>query len=127
MKTINKTFTNNEIYQLATELVGSFNDNMMYLPAAVNYSIQKNKKTLLEIATEIEQERTNIIKHYANIDDSGNYQIPQDLIDIVNHELMGILSIKQEIKIYTFKIEEIVDVQLTSAQMSSIMFMIEEE
>ena len=127
MKTINKVFTNDKIYQLASALVGSFNDNERYLPAAVNYSIQKNKATLLSIAQEIETIRTDIIKHYATIDAEGNYQVPTELIDTVNKELADVLNLEQELKIYIFKIEEIADVQLTSAQMSSIMFMIEEE
>lgn len=127
MKTINKILTNGEIYDLAIRFSKSFMDNELYLPAAVNYSIQKNKTIISEMAKEIEQHRINIIHHYGEILENGNVIVPENKIDNANKEINDLLSIEQEVKIYTFKIEEIADVQLTSAQMSSIMFMIEEE
>ena len=127
MRTINKILTNGEIYNLAMCLSNSFVDNELYLPAAVNYSIQKNKTIISELVQEIEQHRINIIHHYGEILEDGNIRVPENKVDDANKEINDLLSIEQEIKIYTFKIEEIADVQLTSAQMSSIMFMIEEE
>ena len=127
MKTINKILTNGEIYNLAMHLSNSFVDNELYLPAAVNYSIQKNKTIISELAQEIEQHRINIIYHYGEVLEDGNIKVPEDKVNEANKEINDLLLIEQELKLYTFKIEEIADVQLTSAQMSSIMFMIEEE
>jgi hypothetical protein len=39
MKTINKTFTNNEIYSYAIALTNNFPESDAYMPAAVAYSI----------------------------------------------------------------------------------------
>lgn len=127
MKTINKILTNGEIYNLAMRLSNSFVDNELYLPAAVNYSIQKNKTIISELAQEIEQHRIHIIHHYGEILEDGNIKVPEDKVDDANKEINDLLLIEQELKLYTVKIEEIADVQLTSAQMSSIMFMIDEE
>ena len=127
MKTINKILTNGEIYNLAMHLSNSFIDNELYLPAAVNYSIQKNKTIISELAQEIEQHRINIIYHYGEVLEDGNIKVPEDKVNDANKEINDLLLIEQELKLYTFKIEEIANVQLTSAQMSSIMFMIDEE
>ena len=43
-----------------------------------------------------------------------------------NEELSELLEIEQEVKFYTFSIDAIKDIKLTSAQMKAIMFMIEE-
>ena len=128
MRAINKTMTNGEIYSYAVGLVNGFNnDNEIYFPAAVNFSIQKNKALFTEIAEEIEKGRMGIIQHYSVGTDGENFTIDPKDVDKANKELSDLLAITQDIKIYTFNIEDINDVKLTSTQMQAIMFMIAED
>jgi hypothetical protein len=120
--------TNGEIYSNAVNLVNGFNsDNEIYFPAAVNFSIQKNKNLFTSIAEEIEKGRMNIIQHYSNGSEGENFTIDPADIDKANKELNDLLSISQDVKIYTSNIEDINDIKLTSTQMQAIMFMIDEE
>ncbi len=128
MKTINKVMTNGEIYKYAAGMLSHFNtDNEYYMPAAIAYSLQKNKTTLTAIAEEVEIGRFNILSHYAVAQNEDQFQIDPNSIDIANQELNDLLSIEQEVKIYSCKIEELNDIKFTSAQMESIMFMIYED
>ena len=44
MKSIIKTMTNNDIYNLALGLINAkFEESDIYIPAAINFAIQKNK------------------------------------------------------------------------------------
>lgn len=127
MKAITKTMTNGEIYQIAVALMNAkFNDNEVYMPAAVNFAIQKNKTTLTETAEDVEKGRMAIIEHYSSDHTEEGYTIPAESVDKANKELSDLLSIEQEVKIYTFGIEDLEDIKLTSAQMQAIMFMIED-
>lgn len=128
MKTINKIMSHNEIYQVAVELLNNFTDTSnIYLPAAVAFSIQKNKQLFLQIATEIEESRNSILNHYKIDGNQGEIQIDPNFINQANNELKDLLNIQQDIKIYTFKIEELNGVNFTPDQMQSILFMIDEE
>ena len=127
MKTINKVMTHNEIYQIAVSLLNNFTAIDSYLPAAVAFSIQKNKQMMLNIANEIEESRLSILQHYNASNSLDNIEIPTNLIEQANNELKALLSIEQELKIYTFKIEELDGVKFTPNQMDSILFMIDEE
>lgn len=127
MKTINKVMTHNEIYQIAVNLLNNFTAIDSYLPAAVAFSIQKNKQMMLNIANEIEESRLSILQHYNASNSLDNIEIPTNLIEQANNELKALLSIEQELKIYTFKIEELDGVKFTPNQMDSILFMIDEE
>lgn len=130
MKTINKTLTHGEIYELALSLIQSFNDVEMYLPAAVAFSIQKNKKNIVDIATEIDNVRIEILNRYKNPDlDLGpnEIRIEPEYIEQANKELNDLLAIQTEIKIYTFKIEELEGISFTPSQIQSILFMIDED
>lgn len=127
MKTINKSLTNKEIYSYALGMMNIFNDNDVYMPAALAYSIQKNKNLLSSLAEEIEISRMNIIQHYGVAQTDGNFIVAEDKISIANQELEDLLNIIQEVKIYTCKIEELNDIKLTSSQMQSMLFMIYED
>lgn len=126
MKTINKIFTNNEIYSCAIALVNNFPESDAYMPAAVAYSIQKNRATIIGLGEEIEKSRLSIIQHYGLEGLKEDDFIEQEVVDKANAELLSLLSIEQEVKIYTFSIEDLLDIKLTSAQMQAIMFMIED-
>lgn len=127
MKTVNKIMTNGEIYSYAIAMMNHLNDNGVYMPAAVAFSLQKNKALLSSMGEDIEKSRMSIIQHYSIAQDGDQYTIDPQKIDKANAELEDLLSIKQEVKVYTFTLDKLDDVKLTPAQMQSIMFMIDED
>ena len=125
MKSVSIKMNNGMIYQYALTLNEVLNDNDLQMPVAVIFSIEKNKQTLMAIAQDVEKYRTDIIKKYGEEID-GNYNVPQDKIEIANKELQDLFSIEQEVSIYKFNIEDLGDIKLTSNQMNAILFMIED-
>lgn len=121
------TLTNNEIYIYARNLTEAFNDKDQKLPIKINFYLQKNKNTLMELAIAIEASRMEIVKNYGNLDEnSQQYIIPPDKIEEVNKELIDLLALEQEVQIYTISIDNFSDdLSLTTAQMEAIMFMID--
>ena len=125
MKSISMKMNNGIIYQYALTLNEALNDNDLQMPVAVIFSIEKNKQTLMAVAQDVEKYRMDIIKKYGEEVD-GNYNVPQDKIEIANKELQDLFSIEQEVNIYKFNIEDLGDIKLTSNQMNAILFMIED-
>ena len=125
MKSVSIKMNNGMIYQYALTLNEVLNDNDLQMPVAVIFSIEKNKQTLMAVAQDVEKYRMDIIKKYGKEVD-GNYNVPQDKIEIANKELQDLFSIEQEVNIYKFNIEELGDIKLTSNQMNAILFMIED-
>jgi hypothetical protein len=119
--------TNNEIYTLAIRLNEVFKDENQRLPIKLNFFLQKNKKTLLTLAQEIEESHMDILRTYGDIDEElGNIQIPEGNIAIANKEINELLLLEQDIDIKTVHFEEIPDdISLTTGQMEAIMFMID--
>lgn len=122
------TLTNNEIYIYAKNLIEAFNDRDQKLPIKINFYLQKNKNTLIELASSIEIARMEIAKNYGNFDtESQQYIIPPEKIEEVNKELADLLSLEQEVQIYMINIDNLSDdLSLTTAQMEALMFMIEQ-
>lgn len=125
MKNVSVKMNNGMIYQYALTLNEALNDNDLQMPVAVIFSIEKNKQTLMAIAQDVEKYRMDIIKKYGEEVD-GNYNVPQNKIEIANKELQDLFSIEQEVNIYKFNIEDLGDIKLTSNQMNAILFMIED-
>ena len=125
MKSVSMKLNNGLIYQYALNLSEALNDNDLQMPVAILFSIEKNKQTLMTVAQDIEKYRMDIIKKYGEEVD-GNYNVPQDKIEIANKELQDLFSIEQDINIYKFNIEDLGDIKLTSSQMNAILFMIED-
>ena len=125
MKSVSIKMNNGMIYQYALALNEALNDNDLQMPVAVLFSIEKNKQTLMAAAQDVEKYRMDIIKKYGEEVD-GNYNVPQDKIEIANKELQDLFSIEQEINIYKFNIEDLGDIKLTANQMNAILFMIED-
>ena len=125
MKSVSIKMNNGMIYQYALTLNEVLNDNDLQMPVAVIFSIEKNKQTLMAVAQDVEKYRMDIIKKYGKEVD-GNYNVPQDKIEIANKELQDLFSIEQEGNIYKFNIEDLGDIKLTSNQMNAILFMIED-
>lgn len=119
--------TNNEIYTYASNLLQHFNDGEQRLPVKVNFYLQKNKKTLVELAQDIEKTRIEIAQTHGSLDEGGEqYAIDPDKIEIVAKELEDLFGLEQDVKIYTVSIDAFNDDQLlTTAQMEALMFMID--
>ena len=108
---------NYEIYNYTLALQNVFNDNEKYIPIKLNFIIQRNKKLLYDLAVEIEYERTAIINN-VNLSDEEK-----------NRELYNLENIEQDVNIKTVNFDYIADdrIDLTSAQMNAILFMISDE
>lgn len=127
MKTVNKIMSYNEIYDIAVKLLNNFTDiDNVYLSAAAVFSIQKNKQNFLNIANEIESARLQLLNKYNINNKLGEIQIAPENIEKVNKELIELLSIEEEVKIYTFSIDELEDAKFTPLQMEAILFMIKD-
>lgn len=118
--------TNNEIYGYAIALNEAFADNTQRLPMKVNFYLQKNKKTLIELAQDIEESRSEIIRNYGELTNDGTqYTISADKIEIAQKELEDLLTLEQEVNIYMIDSNNLPDdISLTTGQMEAIMFMI---
>ena len=127
MNTITKILTNSEIYEVAVNLNNNFANNETYFPALAAFAIQKNRDTLTALAQELENSRLQVAKHYGEEKTPGSYVIAPENMEKANNELNELLDASQDVKIYTINIESLKDARLTSQEMSSILFMIEEE
>ena len=121
-----KILTNDEIYFINKQLNKTFEDSQQYLPAKVNFYIQKNKKRIAELAQEIEIARAEIIKNFGEQKEDQKYYIPQDKIQEAQQELFNLLNIQQEIEVFTISLDDIENLHFTLPQMEALMFMIEE-
>lgn len=119
--------TNEQIYNYSNSYIQLFSDFKSYIPAKVNFAIQKNMQVLAAAAQGIEETRMGVAKHYGVMSENGQgYQIPEDVRPQVQKELNDLFSIEQEVEIKTFSIDALGDVEFTPAQMQIIMFMIED-
>ena len=66
-----KTLTNEEIYLINQKLNKSFEQSNQYLPARINFYIQKNKKIIADLASVIEEARNAIILEFGSPDEEG--------------------------------------------------------
>ena len=105
----------------------AFNDESQKLPIKINFYLQKNKNLLAGLAADIEEERMTIIKNNGTMTEDGQgFTIDQDKIDEAVKELNDLLALSQELNIYTISIDSLPeDLNLTTAQMEALMFMIE--
>lgn len=120
--------TNEQIYTYASGLIEAFNDVNQRLPIKINFYLQKNKNLLIELAQDIEKTRLEIAQHYGVLDEENDrYDIKPEDTEIVAKEINDLLSIEQDVNIYTINIDKIEeDLMLTTAQMEALMFMINE-
>lgn len=119
--------TNFEIYSYAKALATAFENVAQPLPVKVNFFIQKNRATLINLAQEIEKARLDIAATFGELDqETKQYIIPSEKLSDANEELNDLFSLEQEVQIYTFPITSFKDdFVLTMEQMDAIMFMIE--
>lgn len=119
--------TNLFVFQYIEELHKEIiNNKTIRFPAKVNYVIQKNYKTLLEIYQDLIAERKKVCELYhTRIDEDGSYVFEDSVKrDSANKELTELMVMEQEIPILKFDIESLGDMLLTPKQMEVLMFMI---
>lgn len=122
--------SNKAIYSYATKLFNAFQDNSQKLPIKINFYLQKNKNLLIELGKDIEQARLEVAKQYGtlNSDDKETYIISPENTNIVLKELDDLYNLEQDVPIYKIKLSDFSeDLNLTTAQMDAIMFMIDDE
>lgn len=119
---------NIEIYDSAMKFANAFEDSNMYLPMKLNFYLQKNKKTLMELSRDIEEARIKIASEYGELtEDGSSYNIPESKIAEASKELNDLFELEQEVNIYKIQMDQIPEhVELSAAQMEAILFMIED-
>lgn len=119
--------TNLQIYNYAVALNEVFNDENQKLPIKINFYLQKNKNTLLNLGQDIEQNRMNIAREYGQLSEDGeHYIIPADKLEMAQKEISDLFALEQDVNIYTISIDNLDDnLTLTTAQMEALMFMID--
>lgn len=119
--------TNNEIYTTANQLVAAFNDNTQRLPIKINFYLQKNKKTLVALAQDIEAARMEIARSYGTLNEAKDqYIIPPENMEKAQKELNDLFDLEQEVPIGKISIDKIdEDLVLSAGQMDALMFMID--
>lgn len=121
--------SNRYIYEKVLCLKEAFADEVYYLPAKVNFYLQKNFSLFYSLFDEIELSRNNIIIHYGIKNDNSNdeYIIPNDKIAVANEELQELLNIEQSIEYVKIPLSLLGNVNFSNKQMQAILFMIEDD
>lgn len=119
---------NSQIFEMANNLVTAFQNETRYLPAKLNFYIQKNRNILVQLAGEIDSGRMTIIQHYGIVDNqTGGYIIPDDKKETVNKELNDLAQLIQEVKLEFIPLSYLEGLEFTTKQMQALMFMIKDE
>lgn len=129
---IRKMMKNTEIYNIASGLVSLYNqmvEENLKFPVKINFYFQKNMKSLVEMAQEIESERTQIISKYGSPseDDPATIKIDPDKASEANKELTDFFTLEQEVTVNTIDLECFDGIEMTPQQVEAISFMIEEK
>ena len=120
-----KILTNREIFTIGNAFEGAFQNDERYLPAKINFKIEKNKKNILDKMNGIEESRIKTIREFGEEKD-GQIQIPNEKVEEVNKEIAELFDIEQEMNIFMISFEDIENLEFTSAEMSALLFMIED-
>lgn len=121
--------TNKQIYEYTEKILKIFSvDEEIYLPIRINFYLHKNRNILMELAKDIEKQRTEIIKKYGTLnEETKEYEVPKDKITDVLDEIDELFSLTQDVALYFVSMNEIKDdLTLTTQQMDALMFMIED-
>jgi len=118
---------NLEIYAYANALMDAFKEDIV-LPVKVNFYLQKNMTRMVEAGKEIEKTRMDIIQKYGTpTEDGQNIEVPAEMVETVNKELEDLFALEQEIKVNEIALDAFDGIDLTSAQVAAITFMIKDE
>lgn len=117
---------NQQIYEYGQKLT-IFSNNNSKMPVRINFYLQKNIQIITQAAEEIERTRLSLAAQYGTINETQTgYDIPNEYIETINHELNDLFNLEQELNIHQFKLEDFDNIELTYQELSAIMFMIEE-
>lgn len=120
--------SNGEIYAIANALSEAFNDSNLYIPAKINFFIQKNRSYFNKMKDDIEKIRVEIITRYGEyIVEEDKYIFSTENATIANKELADLFNISQSIEYFLIPLSSLESLSFTSKQMQAILFMIEEE
>ena len=127
-----KQFSNREILLYAEQLKKIFLDlgQDIELPVKINFFLQKNIKTLMDAAHEIEEMRLKIGKKYGTYDaETQSYRIPSgENLEKAQQEIINLLSIDQVLDINLISLTELQNTtHLTVGQMNAMLFMIDND
>lgn len=121
------TLKNIEIYTYANQLAEAFNDggSNESLPIKINFFLQKNIKTILDLGQDIDKVRTEIIQKYGTLNkETQNYDIPADKVAIAQSELTDLFNLEQEVRLHMFDINAFDNVEISEKKGNAILFMI---
>lgn len=125
---IRKNLTNNEIYTIAMQLLETEVAQLnISLPVKVNFYLQKNIASIIDMAKEIEKARNEILQKYGTLNEEGNYTLDEQKVEEANKELIDLFALEQEVPIYEISLDAFNDTELTSNQVKAITYMIKEE
>lgn len=129
---IRKTMNNMEIYNIASALVTlqkKMSDEQMVFPVKVNFYFQKNTSILVDMAQDLDEERSNIIMKFGSPSESNPEQIeiPKDKVEEVNKQLQDLFSLEQEVAVNVIDLDWFDGVNMTPAEFAAISFMIKDE
>ena len=117
--------TNNNIYNYATNLAALNIESKM--PVRINFFLQKNIQTVIAAAQEIDAARMEVAREFGTPNEDGTaYNIAPDKMAEAQKELNDLFALEQELNIHIFKIDDFDGIEMTTQQLSAIMFMIEE-
>ena len=121
--------TNNQIYSYANNLTANFVANELKLPIKINFYLIKNKNLLVQLAQELDKNRTDILSNYGVLsDDKTSYIIPSEKVEAANQALNELFNLTQEVQIYMISLKDFNETDiLTLQQMEALMFMIDDE
>lgn len=129
---IRKTMSNMEIYNIASALVTlqkKTSDEQMVFPVKVNFYFQKNTSILVDMAQDLDEERSKIIMKFGSPSESNPEQIeiPKDKVEEVNKQLQDLFSLEQEVAVNVIDLDWFDGVNMTPAEFAAISFMIKDE
>lgn len=129
---IRKTMSNMEIYNIASALVTlqkKMSEEQMAFPVKVNFYFQKNTSILVDMAQDLDEERSNIIMKFGTPSESNPEQIeiPKDKVEEVNGQLGDLFSLEQEVAVNVIDLDWFDGVNMTPAEFAAISFMIKDE
>jgi hypothetical protein len=101
----------------------------MVFPVKVNFYFQKNTSILVDMAQDLDEERSNIIMKFGTPSESNPEQIeiPKDKVEEVNGQLGDLFSLEQEVAVNVIDLDWFDGVNMTPAEFAAISFMIKDE
>ncbi len=124
---IEKEMSNAEIYYAAEDLIDGFAENVS-LPVKAGFYLYKNRAKIIELATEIDQERTKILEKYGKLIEGENrYEFEGQNGLLANTGITELMALKQSVPLYMLNLDWFGDMKLTAAQIRAMSCMVDEE